>query len=91
MSELFDNYGLRVEISADYRYEDGRKIGQFNQQIFEPSLEDLLDAVLQLVEGCWGRGISRPELIEKIKDELDEIGKEYKTPAFKPLTEGEYD
>lgn len=83
MSEMFDNYGLRVKIIADYQYDDGRRVGQFKQVIADPDLNDVLESVLAMVEGCYSWGISRPELIDKVKASLDEIGKEYKTPAYR--------
>lgn len=76
--EEFDNYGLRITLIADYQYEEGRKVGQFKQVLSDPGLDDVLEAVLAMVEGCFTWGISRTDLIEIFKKNLDEIGEEYR-------------
>ena len=92
MSEGFDNYGLRIKLVADYQYDDGRRVGQFNQTTLDPGTDDILKMVIALIDGCYEWGVSRKDLIDSLKESLDAIYQEHVGPVyFAPETEAEYD
>lgn len=82
MAEGFDNYGLRVQIIADYRHDEGRSSGQFDQTILDPGSDDILKMVIALIEGCYSWGISRKDVIDSLKMSLDDIYAEHVSPLY---------
>ena len=70
--EGLDNHGLRVTINADYHY-DQHISGNFSETIMEPSTDDLAGMFVRLIEGVYGWGVSRAEIIDKLKQSLDDV------------------
>ena len=60
--EGFDNYGLRVVITADYEYENKAIRSQHVTVASDPSVENLAEMMIGLIESCYGWEASREEI-----------------------------
>ena len=60
--EGFDNYGLRITITADYEYETKGIRSQHVTVASDPGIENLAEMMVGLVESCYGWETTREDI-----------------------------
>ena len=60
--EGFDNYGLRITITADYEYTDKAIRNQYVSVASDPGIETLAELMVGVVESCYGWETSREDI-----------------------------